>query len=78
MARHYNYRYALIRARKQRGWSQREVSEMTFYSRITISRAELGQIYLKDGTGASNQFFEAMENLYGIPREILRKRGYKE
>jgi transcriptional regulator with XRE-family HTH domain len=78
MARHYNYRYALIRARKQNGWSQKEVADKIFCSSQTVSRAELGQIYLDDTSAASEAFFVQVENLYGIPREILRKRGYKE
>lgn len=78
MARHYNNRYELIKARKQRGLSQKEVAEKTFYSRVTISRAELGEIYVKEKSKAGAEFFKAMEDFYGIPSEILRKRGYKE
>lgn len=71
----YNYRYELIRARRTEGLTQSEVAKRTLYSPQSISQAERGKIYLNDDTEASKAFFMAMENLYGIPREILRKRG---
>ena len=77
MARHYNYRYELIKARKRSGLTQREVADKTFYSQQTITAAEKGKLYLNDESEASQRFFMSMENLYGIPREILRKRGLK-
>lgn len=73
--RGYNFRYALIRARRQSGYSQKEVAEMIHFSRQVVSQAERGKIYLDDNSAASQEFFSQMENLYGIPREILRKRG---
>lgn len=75
ISRGYNYRYALIKARRAEGLTQSEVAKRTLYSPQSISQAERGKIYLNDDTEASKAFFMAMENLYGIPREILRKRG---
>ena len=73
--RGYNFRYELIKARRPEGLTQREVAMKTNYSPQSISQAERGRIYLNDDTEASKAFFMAMENLYGIPREVLRKRG---
>lgn len=68
-------RHELIKARKESGITLREVSEKSNYSEQTIYRAEHGTLYLKDGTKASDSFFTAMETIYGISKEVLRKRG---
>ena len=73
--RGYNFRYSLIEARRKEGLTQRQVAELIFCSPQSISQAERGKIYLNDDSEASKAFFMALENLYGIPREILRKRG---
>lgn len=70
-----NARHNLIKAREESGLTLKQVSKITFYSDQTIHRAEFGTLYEFDGTEASNRFFEAMEKLYGIPKEVLRKRG---
>ena len=70
------YRWNLIRARVEEGLTLREVSEKTFYSVALISEAEHGKIYPNDRSMSSIRFFMIMENLYGIPREILRKKGH--
>lgn len=70
------YRWNLIRARVEEGLTVREVSEKTFYSAPLITQAEHGIIYPNDDSQASIRFFMIMENLYGIPREILRKKGH--
>jgi transcriptional regulator with XRE-family HTH domain len=73
--RGYNLRYELIKARHKEGLTQRQVAELIFCSPQSISQAERGKLYLNDDSEASKAFFMALENLYGIPREILRKRG---
>jgi transcriptional regulator with XRE-family HTH domain len=73
--RGYNFRYSLIEARRKEGLTQRQVAELIFCSPQSISQAERGKLYLNDDSEASKAFFMALENLYGIPREILRKRG---
>jgi transcriptional regulator with XRE-family HTH domain len=73
--RGYNFRYSLIEARRKEGLTQRQVADLIFCSPQSISQAERGKLYLNDDSEASKAFFMALENLYGIPREILRKRG---
>lgn len=73
--RGYNFRYSLIEARRKEGLTQRQVAELIFCSPQSISQAERGKLYLNDDSEASKAFFMALENLYGIPREVLRKRG---
>ena len=73
--RGYNFRYSLIEARRKEGLTQRQVAELIYCSPQSISQAERGKLYLNDDSEASKAFFMALENLYGIPREILRKRG---
>ena len=68
-------RHNLIKARKDSKLTLREVANRTNYSIQTIHRAEFGTLYLNDGTESSNMFFTAMENIYGISKEVLRKRG---
>jgi len=70
------YRWNLMTARFESGMTLKEVSEKTFYSTALISQAEHGKIYPKDTSKSSIRFFMIMENLYGIPREILRKKGH--
>lgn len=73
--RGYNFRYSLIEARRKEGLTQRQVADRIFCSPQSISQAERGKLYLNDDSEASKAFFMALENLYGIPREVLRKRG---
>lgn len=73
--RPYMQRYELKKARRRAGLTLREVAEKIHYSPQTISMAEQGKIYLDDESEASIAFFSVLQTLYGVPREILRKRG---
>lgn len=70
-----NARHNLIQARKDEGLTLKEVSERIHYSIQAIWKAERGLLYQDDESEASELFFMTLENLYGIPREILRRKG---
>ena len=76
--REEQYRWHLIKARQDSGLTLREISSKTFYCPAQIVAAERGRAFPKDGSVSSLNFFQVMENFYGVPREILRKRGFIE